>query len=132
MPIRVKCDNCKKTLSVKDHLAGKKIKCPVCQTVVTVPASSAPKAPPSAAPVPKSAAAPKKPPATAKPAVATKPPVDKTKSNGTPPAADKSKSNGVPVPAPEPAPVLLPPENIEEEAASAFADEPPQIGRAHV
>ena len=31
MPIRVKCEKCKKTLSVKDHLAGKKIKCPVCQ-----------------------------------------------------------------------------------------------------
>ena len=36
MPIRVKCENCKKTLSVKDQLAGKKIKCPVCQNVVVV------------------------------------------------------------------------------------------------
>ena len=40
MPIRVKCESCKKTLSVKDHLAGKKIKCPVCQNVVVVPAAS--------------------------------------------------------------------------------------------
>jgi hypothetical protein len=127
MPIRVKCDNCKKTLSVKDHLAGKKVKCPVCQIVVTVPASSAPKAPPASAAALKAAPAPTKPVVTAKPAIATKLPVDKTKSNGTPSAADKSKRNGVPAPPREPEPILLPPENIEEEAASAFADEPPPV-----
>jgi hypothetical protein len=113
MPIRVKCDNCKKTLSVKDHLAGKKIKCPVCQNVVVVPAAQPPKAPsPSAAPASKPTlpAGAKKPAASAKPAATTIPAPERVKSNGTP--------------APEPEMIELPPENIEAEAASAFADEP--------
>ena len=152
MPIRVKCEQCQKTLSVKDHLAGKKIKCPVCQTVVTVPAAapivppaaSSSKAPPAKSPAP----VPKKPVAATKPAIGkpvadksksngtspaadrsksngTPPPGDKAKSNGTPPAADKAKSNGVPAPPPKPDPAALPPENVEEEALAAFADEPP-------
>src|SRR4051812_18674969 len=97
MPIRVKCDSCKKTLSVKDHLAGKKIKCPVCQSVVVVASAPPGKTPtPTAEPAPKSAAAPAKKPAVApKPGIAVKSPADKPKTNGTP-ATDKSKTNGTP------------------------------------
>lgn len=40
MPIRVTC-GCGKTLAVKDALAGKAVKCPGCQQVVRIPASSA-------------------------------------------------------------------------------------------
>jgi hypothetical protein len=40
MPIGVSC-TCGKSFHVKDELAGKKIKCPVCQAVVEVPAASA-------------------------------------------------------------------------------------------
>ena len=120
MPIRVKCDKCKKTLSVKDHLAGKKIKCPVCQGVVAVPLASPTKESSASAklgtPKPGATAA-KKPVAAAKPAVKTKP---KDDTNGTVPLP--SGKNGK---APEPAPIELPPENVEEEALSALADEPP-------
>src|SRR5437763_42105 len=115
MPIRVKCGNCKKTLSVKDHLAGKKIKCPVCQTVVTVPT-----APPTKAPL--AAAGVKKP--VAKPGPTTKPGAEPPESNGAPPVVNKAKSNGTATPPPDLETIELPPENIEAEAASAFADEP--------
>src|SRR5260370_27640781 len=123
MPIRVKCESCKKILSVKDHLAGKKIKCPVCQNVVAVPAAPSPKAPspttaPASKPTPPAAA--KKPAASAKPGATTIPAPEKMKSNGTPSLADTAKSSG----RPEPEMIELRPENIEAEAASAFADEP--------
>lgn len=122
MPIRVKCDKCKKTLSVKDHLAGKKIKCPVCQNVVAVPVAPPKASSPSAAAASKPAppAAAKKPASLAKPGATTIPAPEKLKSNGTPSPADTAKSNGTP----EPEMIELPPENIEAEAASAFADEP--------
>jgi hypothetical protein len=133
MPIRVKCDKCKKTLSVKDHLAGKRIKCPVCQNVVAVPMASPTKEPPTAAkggapaskPSPK--AAPAAPTGAKKPAVAAKP-VAKAKpkpdSNGVVPSTNGEKTNGK-APPPEPTPIELPPENVEEEALSALADQPP-------
>ena len=38
MPIEVVCPQCRKTLRVGDHVAGKKIRCPACQGVVAVPA----------------------------------------------------------------------------------------------
>lgn len=38
MPIEVVCPQCRKTLRVGDHVAGKKIRCPACQAVVAVPA----------------------------------------------------------------------------------------------
>ncbi|MBW3598339.1 MAG: DUF4339 domain-containing protein [Planctomycetes bacterium] len=41
MPIQLTCENCKKSLNVRDELAGKRVKCPQCQTVVTVPAGEA-------------------------------------------------------------------------------------------
>jgi phage FluMu protein Com len=46
MSINVVCD-CGKTLKVKDDAAGKKIKCPACQTVLTVPAAGAAEEPPA-------------------------------------------------------------------------------------
>ena len=105
---------------------GPKIKCPVCQNVVSVsaapqapPPTDGPTAKPAAAPAPKPAAAPKKSAAATKPGPTTKPSPGAPKTNGTPSSADKAKSNGKHVP------IELPPENIEEEAASAFADEPP-------
>ncbi len=134
MPIRVKCESCKKTLSVKDHLAGKKIKCPVCQEIVVVPATAAadPQAPvakptpPKATPAPK--AKPSRPGSVKKAsaetkAVAPETTTEKTPTNGHPPA-DVAKSNGVPAKKPDP-PIELPPESIEDEALAALADEPP-------
>ena len=133
MPIRVKCDACKKTLSVKDHLAGKKIKCPLCQAIVTVPA---------AGPVKEKAAEPKPEPVAKKPvagipapvpggAKQTKPAVKpktvpgKPTTNGTPPASAKSSAAPAAPPAKPPEPESLPPEDLENEALSAWADEPP-------
>jgi len=44
MPIDVVCPECRKTLRVGDHVAGKRIRCPACQAVVSVPGSVAPAA----------------------------------------------------------------------------------------
>jgi len=121
MPIRVKCEKCKKTLSVKDHLAGKKIKCPVCQNVVVVAASPAPAdvaAPKPAAGVPVG----KKSSIATKPAKVVKP-AGPAPPNGTPPAATSANGNGA-VKNGEPEP---PPEHVEAEALSALADEPPPV-----
>jgi hypothetical protein len=38
MPVTVTCTGCKSTLKVRDDLAGKKIKCPKCATLVLIPA----------------------------------------------------------------------------------------------
>ena len=37
LPIKVRCDGCKKTLSVKAHLAGKRVACPVCKKLMVIP-----------------------------------------------------------------------------------------------
>lgn len=42
MPIDVVCPQCRKTLRVGDHVAGKKIRCPACQGVASVPDSQEP------------------------------------------------------------------------------------------
>jgi hypothetical protein len=44
MPISVKCPNanCGKALKVKDELAGKKVKCPGCATVIAIPSPEEP------------------------------------------------------------------------------------------
>jgi hypothetical protein len=39
--IRFACPHCKKGLSVKEHLAGKKAACPACKKVLTIPAARA-------------------------------------------------------------------------------------------
>lgn len=41
MPIVVQCGSCKKQFKAGDHLAGKKVKCPGCQTPLVVPAGQA-------------------------------------------------------------------------------------------
>jgi hypothetical protein len=115
MPIRVKCDSCKKTLSVKDHLAGKKIKCPVCQSVVLV---SAPAPPPKESASPGDASQAK----TATKPKSAKPTTGKPATNGTP-ANGVAQSNGTPTKPPEPGPAALPPENVEEEALAAFGED---------
>jgi len=51
MPITVVCPSCKTKLQVKDEAAGKKGKCPKCQTAFMVPGGSP--AAPAAAPPPK-------------------------------------------------------------------------------
>jgi hypothetical protein len=38
MPIKLNCPHCKKALSVKDHLAGRKAQCPACKQALTIPA----------------------------------------------------------------------------------------------
>jgi transcription elongation factor Elf1 len=38
MSIKFNCPNCKKLLSVKEHLAGKRAKCPACQKPLVIPA----------------------------------------------------------------------------------------------
>jgi hypothetical protein len=130
MPIRVKCEKCKKTLSVKDHLAGKKIKCPLCQGVVAVPLASPTKEPPAAAksggapapkPAPKAGAPPPgaaKKSTAANPVLKSKPAPGKPETNGAAPPANGEKTNGH-------VPSEPPPENLDEEALAALADEPP-------
>ena len=39
MPIEISCNNCSKRLRVPDNAAGKRVKCPGCQTVLSVPAA---------------------------------------------------------------------------------------------
>ncbi len=144
MPIRVICEKCKKTLSVKDHLAGKKIKCPVCQNVVlvsgTAPRKDEPPSNPTPAPGPPAG---KQPEVATKPAKTAKPSADKVKTNGAAsndksastgapaakkpttngtPTADKAKPNGSPAKPPEPSSVERPPEHVEAEALEAFTD----------
>src|SRR5205085_12322442 len=66
MPIDVTCPNCKATLRAPDASAGKKIKCPKCETITEVPAAaqSAP-SPVSAVPPASPSPPPAPPPATA-------------------------------------------------------------------
>jgi hypothetical protein len=40
MPIKFYCPHCKRGLSVKDHLAGKRAACPACKKALTIPKSS--------------------------------------------------------------------------------------------
>ncbi len=47
VPIKVRCEGCKKTLSVKPHLAGKRVACPVCKKPLVIPVpTAAPAGPP--------------------------------------------------------------------------------------
>ena len=117
MPIRVKCDACKKTLSVKDHLAGKRIKCPLCQAIIIIPSAGAAQDTPGGA---------KPAPAAQKPAPGIPAPVPGAARTTKPAAKPKPKptTNGTPAPKTK-EPVALPPEDLEKEALSAWADEPP-------
>ena len=46
MPIEFRCQACNKLLRVPDGSAGKKAKCPDCQTVIQIPAASPPQSSP--------------------------------------------------------------------------------------
>lgn len=155
MPIRVACPQCSKNLAVKDELAGKRIRCPNCQNVVTIPAASngaakppapsKPAAGPAKAPAPPAKTAPAKaagPPAKAagniKPTPPTKPAAGPAKANV------QRKAAAPPPPAPlededdfadfmdEPAPkkVKGKPAPDEDDDFADFADEPaPKKGK---
>ncbi len=45
MAIDITCTQCKKLLRLNEKLAGKRIKCPSCQTVLQVPAASSASSP---------------------------------------------------------------------------------------
>ncbi len=97
MPIKIRCPNCKKPLSISESMAGKRAACPACKSVLTIPTVAAAAAAPAAAP-----------PAAVKA-----------------PAARPAKAPAAPRPASPPAPVpQAPPEDIENLAASLLADEP--------
>lgn len=51
MPIEFVCPACQTTLRVSEQHAGKKAKCPHCQSVMQVPMQSAPATPPMAPPM---------------------------------------------------------------------------------
>lgn len=52
MSISAQCPNCDKKLKAKDELAGKRIKCPGCGQVLSVPAAPTPSEPKAAEPAP--------------------------------------------------------------------------------
>jgi len=90
MSIKFLCSHCKKVLSVKDQLAGKRGKCPHCGTVVLVPVPGTPAAPAAARPAEAPAAPP--PPAPPSPpadldALAAAALADEPKAGGPPAAA---------------------------------------------
>src|SRR5438132_2483408 len=45
MAIKFRCPHCRKNLSVKDHLAGKKAQCPACRKPLTIPSSGSARLP---------------------------------------------------------------------------------------
>ena len=52
MPLKFKCPNCEKPLSVNETMAGKRAPCPACKKVLTVPAAPAPATVPAQTPAP--------------------------------------------------------------------------------
>jgi len=40
MPISVSCPHCRKGFKIKENFAGKQVKCPVCQTGITIPGAA--------------------------------------------------------------------------------------------
>src|SRR5262245_36544007 len=92
MPIPFRCA-CGKKLQAKDEYAGKKLKCPGCGAILTIPRASAVATPPPAAAVP--------PPAPVPPQEVTAPPTE-------PPPADAGafRFEAAPPPA-SPAPAVV-------------------------
>lgn len=66
MPISIRCSGCSRTINAPDHAAGKRVKCPACGTVLSVPAAK----PATAAPAAAQPAAPARSPAAPSPAAA--------------------------------------------------------------
>ncbi|WP_010582639.1 hypothetical protein [Schlesneria paludicola] len=58
MPVKVKCSNCEKVLSVPDTARGKAVKCPNCETRIPIPAAATSSKPAAAKAKAKKAAAP--------------------------------------------------------------------------
>ncbi len=58
MPVRISCAKCAKTLNLKDELAGKKIRCPGCKTIIQVPENASETTGATEAPVARKTAAP--------------------------------------------------------------------------
>lgn len=116
MPIKFHCPHCKKPLSVKEHLAGKKGTCPACHQTLTVPGAPA-------APVAPSAPAPPAAPSAPRPPAASKPPAPKAPaakpSTVRPPAPPRPPATAVTPQAPPPNPA-----DLEAEAAALFSDGP--------
>lgn len=99
MAIRLQCSACNKTLQVADSAAGKKARCPGCQTLNDVPAAAQPKpAVPAKPTTPTKPAAPVKPAASGTPAV---PPstIAKPAPASATPAPNKSSSSSPATPA---------------------------------
>jgi Zn-dependent protease with chaperone function len=93
MAISVTCGQCRHSLQVKDELAGKRGKCPKCQTVIEVPA-----------PVAVAAAVPsRKSPAGSWAAPASAGPVASARAAGMPPSPVKAALANPPATAPRPA-----------------------------
>src|SRR5947209_9128231 len=62
MPIKFQCPNCKKGLSVKEELAGKKAACPACKKAPAIAKQQGPSAPATPRPAARKPAAPVPPP----------------------------------------------------------------------
>ena len=88
MSIKFLCSHCKKVLSVKDQLAGKRGKCPHCGTVVLVPVPAKPASAPAAI-------RPAQPPAASPPPAPPPPPAD-LDALAAAALADEPKSDGPP------------------------------------
>jgi hypothetical protein len=122
MPIKFSCPHCKKGLSVKEHLAGKKGICPDCKKMLVVPGLPAPPVAPSAASSAPAQPAPKAPsPAPKAPSPTPRAP--------SPAARAPNSAARAPSPAPRvnsPPPPAPPPrsEDVDAEAAALFSDEP--------
>ncbi len=103
MPIRAKCDSCGKAYSLKDSLAGKRIRCPACRGVVHVPQAGSQGASgrgASAGPAARQKAAPKPAPskkASGRPKAAA-PPKRKAPGKPTPPPGDPDATTYTPSP----------------------------------
>jgi Zn-dependent protease with chaperone function len=109
--ITITCSQCQHTLSVKDEYAGKRGKCPKCQTVVSIPA-------PATAAAGRSAAAPPPPPLPLAPPVArpTPPPVARP----TPPPVATSAASARAKP---PAPASAAPADLRTHVLAGFRGE---------
>src|SRR5436190_15062191 len=46
MTFNIDCESCRRPLQVQESFIGKKVRCPACQAVVTVPAPRSPGPPP--------------------------------------------------------------------------------------